>query len=224
MLWIVTLVLVVQQVRLRIADVCLIPTDSMEDTILAGDRIVVGKTDRAIRRNDLIVLNHPDGSGVQLIKRCIGLPGDVVSIRAGVVYVNEKAVTAPSSVKISSTDHPLDFPHGSLGWTINNYGPVVTPMTGLSVHLDSLNVNLYQHVIRLEKKGNRYFSGIPPGDYTFKTDCYFVLGDYRSNSIDSRHWGFVPRELIIGKALLVYFSKDADKKQIRWNRIGKRLK
>jgi signal peptidase I len=200
----------------------------MENTILAGDRILVGKTGCfAINRNDMIVFNHPEGNGTQLIKRCVGFPGDTVALRDGVVYVNGKVIPAPATAKISSEDHPLDFPLRSLGWTINNFGPVTTPVKGLSVPLDSVNVNLYRHVIRMENAEK-----IQPSDtsntsvenHTFKTDCYFVLGDYRNNSLDSRYWGFVPEEVIVGKAILVYFSKDAQQQRIRWDRIGKILK
>jgi signal peptidase I len=149
--------------------------------------------------------------------------GDTVALRNGVVYVNGRVIAAPATARISSTDHPLDFPLRSLGWTMNSYGPVTTPAKGLSVPLDSVNINLYRHVIRMEKGEDIQPSDTPVENYTFKTDCYFVLGDHRNNSIDSRYWGFVPEETVIGKALLVYFSKDAQQKRIRWNRIGKIL-
>jgi len=217
------LVVTVQTVQLWIADVCLIPSESMENAILAGDRILVSKVGCDVfSRNDVIIFNHPDESGVQLVKRCVGLPGDTVTVCDGIVYINCEAITTPATVKMSATDYPVEFPLRSLEWTINNYGPVVVPAKGLSVLLDSANINLYRHLIRIE---NIFRMERDPEvsveHYTFKTDCYFVLGDHRNNSIDSRYWGFVPEEAIIGKAVLVYFSRDANQKLIRWNRIGK---
>ena len=225
LLWVVLLVLIVQLTRYWIADVCLVPSDSMMEAILPGDRIVVSKINSSnIHFNDVIVFNHPDAGGAQLVKRCIGFPGDTVLLRAGIVYINNNIITPPATVIIPQTDYSLDFPHQSLEWTINNYGPVVTPSKGLSVRLDSVNINLYRHIIQIEKEGYSQHFDISVGDYyTFKTNCYFVLGDNRNNSIDSRYWGFVPEEFIVGKAVLVYFSKDIMQKKIRWNRIGKIL-
>jgi signal peptidase I len=225
LLWALVLAVTVQTVQLRIADVCLIPTDSMENAILAGDRILVYKVgSQVVGRNDVIIFNHPDESGVQLVKRCVGLPGDTVTLCDGTLYINGEAITAPATVKMSETDYPVDFPLQSLGWTINNYGPVVVPAKGLSVPLDSANINLYRHIIRMEKEGNVQYPETSIEHYTFKTDCFFVLGDHRNNSIDSRYWGFVPEGAIVGKAVLVYFSRDANQKLIRWNRIGKLIR
>ena len=219
--WTVVFVLAVNMIRQWVADVCLIPSISMERTIMAGDRIVVLKTEKEdYSRNDLIIFNHPDDNGLQLVKRCIGLPGDTVILREGVVHVNGKPVVDPPSVRAPQTDYPLDFPLQSLAWTANDYGPVVTPAKQLYVVLDSVSMNLYRNVIRLEN-GDTPDTG---GDYMFQTDCYFVLGDNRSCSVDSRHWGFVPKELIVGKAYMVCFSIDSDVKRIRWERFGKLLK
>jgi len=225
LLWLSLLFLTVRTGQIWIADVCLIPTGSMENEIYAGDRIVVSKIGRKnIRRNDLIVFNHPDGGGTQLIKRCIGLPGETVILHNGMVYINDCAIIAPPTVIVPKTDYTLDFPLKSLEWTINNYGPVATPQKGLSIYLDSVNTSLYQHVIRIERAEDNQYSRISEEDYVFKTDSYFVLGDNRSNSIDSRYWGFVPKDLIVGKAVMIYFSKDKELEKIRWNRIGKRFK
>lgn len=225
-MWIAVFVLTVLIIQRWLADVCLIPTDSMENTILAGDRILVCKIgNNVVRRNDVIIFNHPDGNGIQLVKRCVGLPGDTVTICNDIVYVNGRDVAVPSTVKTSASDFPVDFPHPNLGWTIRNYGPVIAPAKGRSVRLDSINANLYRHIVRIEKEEEAVpYPNISKESYTFRTDGYFVLGDNRSNSIDSRYWGFVPKDAIIGKAVLVYFSKDMHQGRIRWNRTGKVLK
>jgi signal peptidase I len=227
LLWTVVLTLTVRAVCLRVAGVCLIPTDSMEDAILAGDRILVCRAGRnAVSRNDMIIFNHPGESGVQLVKRCIGLPGDTVELCGGIVYINGKPVDTLSTVRMPATDSPpLDFPLHTLGWTINSYGPVVVPAKGLTAPLDSVNTSLYRNIVRMESgRYIQYAGALPVEQYTFKTNCYFVLGDNRNNSLDSRYWGFVPEEAVIGKAVLVCFSVDANLKRIRWNRTGKILK
>lgn len=230
LLWVCMLILLANIVQAWIADVCRIPTNSMEDAIWSGDRIVVRKTACSnTGRNDIIVFNHPNGDGTQLVKRCIGLPGDTVAIRKGEVYINGRMIATPSTVKIPSVDHPVDFPLRSLGWTMNNYGPVVVPAKGMTVTLDTTNIALYRNTIRLEGHevtcGDSviYIDGELVIDYKFRADGYFVMGDRRNNSLDSRYWGFVPCESVIGKAVLVYFSSDPEQNNIRWNRVGKRL-
>ena len=221
LLWVSILFMTVKSVQNWIADVCLIPSNSMENAIFAGDWILVRKTgSNNIRYNDLVVFNHPDGGGTQLIKRCIGLPGDTVMIRAGFVFINNNLFTIPPTVLIPKFDYLVDFPLSSLEWTINNYGPVITPKKGMYLLLDSMYINLYRHVIRIERSDKSQVTDISDDVYVFQTDSYFVLGDNRSNSIDSRYWGFVPEDLIVGKAVMVLFSKDLVLKKIRWKRFG----
>ncbi len=143
------LVLAVKLVQAWVADVCRVPTDSMENAVMAGDRLVVRKT-LEFGRSDVIVFNHPNGDNLQLVKRCIGLPGDTVRIVRSVIYINGQTMAAIPTVRKCSWDFPLDFPLRSLGWDINNYGPVVAPAKGLSVPLDSANINLYRNMIRAE--------------------------------------------------------------------------
>ncbi|MDR2040318.1 MAG: signal peptidase I [Bacteroidales bacterium] len=221
-------VLAVRAIQRWVADVCKVPTDSMENAVMAGDRLVVRKM-QEFGRGDVIVFNHPDGSDVQLVKRCIGLPGDTVRIFQSVIYINGQAAAAIPTVRKCPWDFSLDFPLRSLGWDINNYGPVVVPARNLSVPLDSAAMNLYRNMIRTEghevscTDGIFYIDTKQATDYTFRTDGYFVLGDNRGNSLDSRHWGFVSEELVVGKVWMVYFSRDAIRSRIRWDRIGKKV-
>ena len=203
-------------IRIFFFDTCQVTTESMERTICAGDRIVVNKINRkVINRNDLIVFNHPDGGGTQLVKRCVGLPGDTVQIIGGVVYINGHVIKTPATV-ISCHDYSVNFPHHALGWSANNFGPVITPKNGSVTIIDSVSRSLYGYLFRIERDTTIH-------TYTFCTDSYFVLGDHRGNSLDSRHWGFVPADLVIGKAVLVCFSRDPNRKKIHWYRIGRRL-
>lgn len=116
-----------------------------------------------------------------------------------------------------------------LAWTIDNYGPVVIPRKGTTINLTPINYLIYQQTInRLEKAGIReksgvyYLNGLPSTTYTFLHNYYFMMGDNRHNSNDSRYWGFVPEENIIGKANIILFSNDWN--GIRWNRILKQIK
>ena len=226
LVWACIFVLSLRLVQVHTVGVCHVPGISMEDAIWAGDRLLIYKTRNHIKHKDIIIFNHPNGDGTQLIKRCIGLPGDTVILIEGQVHINGKTVTTPATVKIPSTTYFLDFPHPNLEWTTNDYGPVIVPSKGLTIHLDSTNVELYRHMITFEgynvhrQDSIIYIDGTPTNTYTFATDGYFVLGDNRGNSSDSRYWGFVAQQLIVGKPVLVYFSKDKEAKRIRWNRIG----
>ena len=200
-----------------------VPTPSMENTVLAGDRIAVGTIRGSIERNEIIVFNDPAGSDMQLLKRVIGLPGDTVLIRSGIVYINGSAIAPPAAIRQAPSAAVLDFPHPDLGWTLHYFGPVVVPQKGASVLLDSMNMPLYQLMIRVERGEEITCAELPTERYVFTTNGYFVLGDSRTNSIDSRHFGFVSQELLVGRALMVVFSRDPHTGQIRWGDIGKRL-
>lgn len=126
-----------------------------------------------------------------------------------------------------------DFPHDPKyfpGWTIDNYGPIWIPKAGTTVDISRKNIALYKRIIGtyehndLEiKNGQIFINGEKSTQYTFKQDYYWAMGDNRHNSEDSRSWGFVPHDHIVGKPLFIWFStKDGNiRKGIRWNRIFK---
>ena len=226
------------------------------------------------------------------VKRCLGLPGETLQIRDGIVYINGKAVPQPKNVQyfyyvetdgtfidedlydelgISMDDRhgqgnqyilPLTaamkqtleskpwvqtiqriqpdagetlitYPVGvDYGWTHANYGPIWIPKKGAKVDLTVQNLPLYERCIRnyegntLEVKGGQiYINGKVATSYTFKMDYYWMQGDNRDNSLDSRYWGFVPEDHIVGTPSIILISFDKDHKLfdggIRWNRIFK---
>ena len=127
-----------------------------------------------------------------------------------------------------------DFPtfplYGTANWTRDNYGPLLIPMKGLTIPITPENLPLYERCIRnyeghaLEVRNGRILiDGNPADTYTFGMDYYFMMGDNRHNSADSRAWGFVPEDHIVGKPLVVWLSIDKDKPlfggRVRWNRF-----
>jgi signal peptidase I len=170
-----------------------IPSESMESTLLVGDFLLVNKqsaspnTDgtagllpaAAIHRGDIIVFHDPVDSSLHLVKRVIGLPGDHLRMRSGQVFINGHALTEPYAIyRPSPPDNFRDnFPR-----------------------FQSADPEIDSHWwIRMR-------SLIDNGELIIPTGNYFVMGDNRNDSEDSRYWGFVPREAIVGKPLLIYFS------------------
>ena len=122
------------------------------------------------------------------------------------------------------------FPHAQgYQWSVDNFGPVTIPAKGLTIQLTADNLPLYRRAIEffegnsLElRDGKIIINGQASTSYTFKMDYYWMMGDNRHNSADSRYWGFVPENHIVGRASMVVFSRDQDQRKTRWNRIFKR--
>ena len=201
-----------------------VPTGSMQNTIVVGDHLLVNKfifapgprlpvlPQREIRRGDIIVFKYPGNPRntardqqednipfkVNYVKRVIGLPGETVELRGLQVYINGQPL--PEHVIVARN--------------VNEKAPLEiiedTPRRGD----EKWNVYYFERTLEAARAGHR--DDVSP-DFHFAVDgkpvkvpdnSYFVMGDDRDNSLDSRAWGFVPRDLIIGRAMFVYWSYD----------------
>ncbi|HWP82264.1 MAG TPA: signal peptidase I [Bacteroidota bacterium] len=236
-----------------------IPSASMEKTLLVGDFLMVNKfayglrtpryvpltniavpsltipSFKNIQRGDVVVFEFPRIRGSQsssevsnYVKRCVGLPGDTVEILDGELFVNGSRLLLPQDSFHEATGNGLDLKE--------HFGPVVVPKEGMTIFLNPRNARRYRRLLHhegreleVDARGRVLIDGEPATSYTVRKNYYFMLGDNRHNSLDSRAWGFVPESNIIGEALFVYWSWDPEVeassigerlKSVRWERIG----
>ena len=187
---------------------------------------------REPRRKDIVVFEFPgmrnqlysDDRGVNYVKRCIGLPGDTIQIINKVVFVNGKQFWIPPHIDYIAGPaepkgeiDPRMFPQG-MPWNEDNYGPLIVPKKGYTIQLTPDNVEQWGMTINREfgkivvaVDGSQVtIEGKPVTSYTFKKNYYYMMGDNRDDSLDSRYWGFVPENNIVGEAFITLFSWDRD--------------
>jgi len=200
-----------------------VPTGSMQNTILVGDYLLVNKfvfapggkplpflPQKAIERGDIIVFKYPGNKvdpasdrrhgitsyQVNYVKRVIGLPGDTVEFKDNQVFVNGDLLPETRLVTASPT--------GDAELKTSEFEPRPEGAKYNVIYADDTMENVKQK-ISVTKGMHFAVEGKP---MKVPDDSYFVMGDNRNNSEDSRYWGFVPRELIIGRAMFVYWSCD----------------
>ena len=226
-----------------------VPTGSMQNTITVGDHLLVNKfifapgprlaflPQRDIRRGDIIVFKYPGNPNdpdrdrqednipykVNYVKRVIGLPGETVEVKGLHVYINGKILPE----------------HLIVAENINDKAPLKiiedTPRQGDEAY----NVYYFSRTVAAARQGQDvglspdFHHGVQGKPAKVPDNSYFVMGDDRDNSLDSRAWGFVPRDLIIGRAMFVYWSYDETQPftgpidfitNTRWSRTGTMVK
>ncbi len=206
--WVVTLLLLLFGTT-TLAQAFVIPTGSMQDTLLVGDHLLVDKLSYAAagsigrhllpyqepKHGDIIVFRYPPDINETLVKRLIGAPGDRLRITNGVVYRNGRRLNEPYVYHKYAYDPSLDnFPNACCR-------PVKEEQAQQAQQR------------MLEENVNQGEVVVPAGEY-------FAMGDNRDNSSDSRYWGFVPRENIIGKPFLIYWSYRASTEDLTGESAG----
>jgi signal peptidase I len=189
-----------------------IPSSSMEDTLLIGDHVFVNREQfapktnwmgpllpyRDIKRGDIVVFLSPAEPGLYVVKRIMGVPGDRLHLRDGMVYRNGEKVTEPYVMHKG----PIFYdPYR------DNF-PAVPPSDAYNVSPD------WQLQMRSHIEGE---------DIVVPADSYFGMGDNRDVSLDSRYWGFIPKENVIGRPMFVYWSFNTPPDQYRHTEIGERI-
>ena len=256
----------------------IVPTPSMENTIMTGDRLFINKfifgastpyyipftnielprikapAIREPERNEIIVFRYP-GEPNELVddkiefwvKRCVALPGDTLEIINKIIYVNGKQSLIPKNInyalqpiKIKNSKNPRIFPNNS-SWNEDNYGPLIIPKKGDEIKLTVSNIEQWRTLINREygkdvvTVSDNYINinDEISNKYTLTRDYYFMVGDNRDNSLDSRFWGYVPRENIVGTPIIIFWSWNSDipftrpfdlLSSIRFDRIAKLVK
>jgi len=201
--WVITILLLLFLTTFLV-QAFVIPTGSMEDTLLIGDHLLVDKLADAPggpiskyllpylepKRGDIIVFRYPTDIQQTFVKRCMGVPGDHIHIVNKQVYINDKPLVEP--YKYNKTDYIDSYRDNFPG---------------------EPNVTLERGAIEMLQ------NNVENGEVVVPPNSYFAMGDNRDSSWDSRYWGFVPRQNIIGKPLIIYWSYDRPSDQLNSNSV-----
>jgi signal peptidase I len=198
-------------------------------------------------RGDVVVFQMPldllqsdDLNNNHMVKRIVGVPGDTLKIVDKEVFINNRKLNLPKeatvdilNIKRSGLADERIFP-ADRKWNSDNYGPLRIPAMKDTIHLNPKNIKDWELLINIEQGlGSVSVEGTvinvrnrPVRDYVIKKDYYFVMGDNRDDSFDSRFFGFVPEDAIVGKVKFVYWSVRNDSSlsfpgNIRFDRIFK---
>ncbi len=254
----------------------------------------------SVERGDVVVFNYPPDARnsidmrIHYVKRCLGLPGDIISMVNAQAFINDeifrnapKAQTSflvktdgnsinPELLKdlnievfqqINATDYVMIIPSSSYmdfssrqnirsiievispegvyeegifpqnriyNWNRDNFGPITIPKKGWTVTLNDSTTAIYKIAIEVYEnnkvevfEGDIFINGKKSNSYTFKMDYYWMVGDNRHNSEDSRYWGFVPEDHIVGKAMVTWLNMDNSAplwNRVRWDRVLRPVK
>jgi signal peptidase I len=228
----------------------------MEGTLLVGDFLLVNKfiygatlpfvnwklpAAKAVEAGDVVVFKFPRDKDVNYIKRCAAVSGQTIEIKNKIVFVDGVEVVLPEHGKVGVEIEPTGkrdnaiFPR-EMNFNRDNYGAIRVPKAGDKISLNDTTFHLYKFLLEYEGRtaslmgGQVYLDGKPISEYIVQQNYFFMLGDNRDNSLDSRYWGFLPESNIVGLAIVVYWSWSPElpvanivekMRSIRWERIGR---
>lgn len=205
---------------------------------------------RDVRRNDVLVFNYPSSHEGNLdinlskyyAKRCVAIPGDTFFIENGIYKVKGVSDTLGyyagqySLSRIANNDFDSviyrTYPfNDKYKWNVKNFGPLYVPQKDCTIQIDTLNIVLYEKLISYETKqkikiedATVYLGDSVISNYTFCKNYYFMAGDLSLNSQDSRYWGLLPEDHIVGKAEFVWKSVDPQSGKYRFDRTFKLIR
>jgi len=201
-----------------------VPSRSMEPSLLAGDFVIVSKLPPARPKRGEVFAFHipagvdPGGGEMVFLKRCVAVPGDSVVVADGVIRVNGVQANPPGAAASPETNlASLAGIHGT--WVIPRPGEEIVLSDSVLAHWHSL-IEREGHRVTTGSSGEILLDGTPVTSYRVKRRHYFVAGDNRTNSYDSRFWGLLPETAVLGKAILIYWSWDDRLSAVRWGRVG----
>ena len=207
------ILLIVLLIRSFIIQPYRVPTGSLEPTVLPGDFIIVNQFAYGLRlpvinkkivdigepqRGDIALFHWPKDPRLVYVKRVIGLPGDHVVYKNKILTINGKQITQKDLGMDLDQEYAMPYP--------------------VDVKQEKLQAVTHKIFLRTEANNDEHVDVVVPAGH------YFMMGDNRDNSDDSRDWGFVPDENLVGKAFGIWMSWDSQNNAVRWHRIGKALR
>ncbi|MBB1440325.1 signal peptidase I [Shewanella sp. SG41-4] len=216
-----------------------IPSGSMMPTLLVGDFILVEKFSYGLRdpvwrsklvetgepeRGDVFVFKYPENPKIDYIKRVVGLPGDKIFYRNKQLMIQEACANKTDCPAAHTIEH-VEINRGE-------FSQNGVPLTRLTEQLGDLEHDILINPSRPDFRQHFYpQAGLPAGEFVVPKGMYFAMGDNRDNSTDSRFWGFVPEENLVGKAVAIWISFEFDRKPsdvlptwvptgVRFDRVG----